>query len=676
MKRILIWGGDSWANQGDSAILSATLAALRRTIPEAEILVASARPRETARLHGVKSIARTPGGVLKALARCDLLLWGGGQLLQNASSKPFLFLQFCLIAAAKLMGKPVICYGQGVGPVTGVVSRLLARVLVNALDAVSVRDEHSYREVKALGVRRRVTITADPAIALESASEQRARAVLSDEGIRKPFVVVSLRRWGHYSSNWLPVRFYARSARWPAGHAQGFRRFEAEVAQLADYIIAEKEAQVLFLPMSPGGDQGDDAIASEVIAMMQRRDGAKVLRERYHPSQLKAMLAEAELVIGARMHSLILACSAGTPGIAISYSGKGESFLASLGLSKYSIPFEEATFATLRPLVDEAWRRRADLSLYLAERVPVLKEAAVRNALLARDVLNSSQNKFFKSGRAPNEWESRGALPSSASSLHALAGVQACSEPVERGFRGVNRSSLRKSAQKFDKQAETWASLYRGASLTRPFVSNSLQARKGAVLELADARPGQVVLDVGCGPGVYAPELLASGGNWIGIDLSRRMLRQAREDLRNYGRAQLLQGSGAALPLRDGSVDVVLCAGVVDYLAVEELQQLVAELYRVLRVNGTLCITATHADPVRWLRSRLPSWLPAPLRVAGPAYFHSARLAAALVKSGFEIEKTLTLPSRPLSGTLILRAKRRKAADKPLEPVGAPGKLL
>src|SRR6266849_5268233 len=112
MKRILIWGGDSWANQGDSAVLSATIAALKEAVPEAELLVASPRPEETARAHSVHSMKRTPVRMLKALAGCDLLIWGGGQLLQNASSKPFLFLQLCLLMTAKLMHKKVMCYAQ------------------------------------------------------------------------------------------------------------------------------------------------------------------------------------------------------------------------------------------------------------------------------------------------------------------------------------------------------------------------------------------------------------------------------------------------------------------------------------------------------------------------------------------------------------------------------------
>src|SRR2546426_11372348 len=103
MKRILIWGGDSWANQGDSAIVSATIAALKEAMPEAELLVASLRPEETTRVHNIPSIKRTPGSILIALAEYDLLVWGGGQLLQNASSKPVLFLQLCLLLTAKLM---------------------------------------------------------------------------------------------------------------------------------------------------------------------------------------------------------------------------------------------------------------------------------------------------------------------------------------------------------------------------------------------------------------------------------------------------------------------------------------------------------------------------------------------------------------------------------------------
>lgn len=632
MKRILLWGGDSWVNHGDSAILSATIASLKQCIPEAELLVTSARPKETSKLHNVPSIKRTPGGMLKAIARCDLLLWGGGQLLQNASSKPFLFLQFCLLLTAKLMRKKVMCYAQGIGPITDPVSRSLAGTIVGSLDRITVRDLHSYNELKALGIRADlIQITADPAVDLEQSSEERTTAIMEDEGVTQPFVVVSLRRWGHYKSNWLPVSFYTKASRWPAGHAESFQRFLGDMARLADHIVFDLKAQVLFLPMSPGGDQGDDIVAEAALLMMKQRESAAALRGKYHPSELKALLGKAELVVGLRTHSVILACSAGTPAVAISYSSKGKSFMEALDLVKYSISFERASFDNLWPMVKDAWTDRESLSSHLSTVMPILQLKAKSNALIAKDLLDSNTDAHLQS----------------------------------------------KLADEFSREARTWSGYYDGTgSIARPFISGSLAARKRAILSLVNPRPNQKVLDLGCGPGVYGDDLLSEGARWYGMDISGTMLNYARVRLHNHPGSAFVQGSSAFIPVKTNSVDVVICSGVADYLSKSQLSETVSEIQRVLRPGGVLCITANLPDPLRWLRSRAPAWLPAPLKVIGPAYFHSNDLIAELEKSGLSAKDTIRLPSKPFGGTLIIKAIKSGNPTPAMESAVASRQLL
>ncbi|MSQ14923.1 MAG: methyltransferase domain-containing protein [Dehalococcoidia bacterium] len=632
MKRILIWGGDSWANLGDSAILSATIAALKETIPEAELLVTSARPGETTEAHNVPSIKRTPARMLKALAECDLLVWGGGQLLQNASSKTFLLLQLCLLLTAKLMHKKVICYAQGVGPITDPVSRTLAGIVVGSLDAITVRDRYSYDQLKDLGINEAaIQVTADPAIALKPASAERAEAIMRYEGLTRPFVVLALRRWGHYKSNFLPVSVYAKAGRWPTGHSESFARFLSDIARLADQIASQLKAQVLFLPMSPGDDQGDEAIAETVLGMMTERESGLVLRGRYHPFELKALLGEAALVIGLRTHSVILACSAGTPAIAISYSGKGESFMTALGLPEYSLPFERAFFDRLWPMVKDAWMKREVLSAHLDSVIPELERKAVSNAIIARELLDGAPDK--------------------------------------------RKEKI--LARKFDREAREWDGYYNGTTPTgRPFISESLRARKKAVLSFADAQPGQTVLDLGCGPGEYAGDILSNGAFWYGVDLSQVMLKHAQARISGQPWGRLVQGSAAFVPLKSSSVDVVICSGVVDYLSQEQLAGTVKEIRRVLKPDGALCITTNLRDPFRWLRSRAPAWMPVPLRVVGPAYFHSEILIKVVEACDLPVMEVVELWSNPFGGTLVVKAAKRVSSKTYMEPAGASGQLL
>src|SRR5438309_9900878 len=62
-------------------------------------------------------------------------------------------------------------------------------------------------------------------------------------------------------------------------------------------------------------------------------------------------------------------------------------------------------------------------------------------------------------------------------------------------------------------------------------------------------RDGDRILDLACGPGRHAAELARWGGRVVGVDLSRAMLRRARE----RSRVDLVRGDMRAVPFRAGS---------------------------------------------------------------------------------------------------------------------------
>lgn len=96
-----------------------------------------------------------------------------------------------------------------------------------------------------------------------------------------------------------------------------------------------------------------------------------------------------------------------------------------------------------------------------------------------------------------------------------------------------------------------------------------------------------LVLDVGCGEGRVARLLAARGHTVVGIDGSPNLARQALSRGLGVGVAD-----GAALPVRDESVDLVVSCMVL--MDVPDLAGHVAELSRVLRPGGTLVCAILH----------------------------------------------------------------------------------
>lgn len=88
MSKIVISGYYGFANAGDEAMLTAIIKALRSTEKTVELTVISGNPPATAARHKVNSLHRFSFcKIFAALMDCDLLLSGGGSLLQDVTSK-------------------------------------------------------------------------------------------------------------------------------------------------------------------------------------------------------------------------------------------------------------------------------------------------------------------------------------------------------------------------------------------------------------------------------------------------------------------------------------------------------------------------------------------------------------------------------------------------------------
>ena len=102
--------------------------------------------------------------MLRALAGCDLLLSGGGSLLQDVSSSNSPLYYLGIIFLAKLFDKPVMVYAQGIGPLRRKRNKRLTAWLLNGVNKITVRDEESKKDLVAMGVHQEIIVTADPVL--------------------------------------------------------------------------------------------------------------------------------------------------------------------------------------------------------------------------------------------------------------------------------------------------------------------------------------------------------------------------------------------------------------------------------------------------------------------------------------------------------------------------------
>jgi SAM-dependent methyltransferase len=175
-------------------------------------------------------------------------------------------------------------------------------------------------------------------------------------------------------------------------------------------------------------------------------------------------------------------------------------------------------------------------------------------------------------------------------------------------------------------------------------------------LLVVEARPGERVLDLGCGAGRFVAALQRAGAEPVGVERAEAALDRARRtapgaDLR------LVEPDGS-LPLDHASVDLVWCSEVLEHVA--DTAHLLLEVRRVLRPGGRLLVTVpfhgrfkaalialtrfeSHFDPLgQHLR-----------------FYTRSSLAATLTDSGFEAVDVSAWGGPPLLRTgLTARARR------------------
>ena len=106
-------------------------------------------------------------------------------------------------------------------------------------------------------------------------------------------------------------------------------------------------------------------------------------------------------------------------------------------------------------------------------------------------------------------------------------------------------------------------------------------------LLLAEARPGERVLDLGCGAGRFVAALREHGSDAVGVEIAEAALERARRNVPGGDfRAVAADGS---LALEHRSVDLVWCSEVLEHVA--DVAGLLVEVRRVLRPGGRLLVT-------------------------------------------------------------------------------------
>lgn len=150
--KIAVSGYYGFNNFGDEAILK-TLVQELRAFP-VDITVFSKNPALTSALLSVSAVYTFDLlGVFKTLKNSDVLISGGGSLLQDSTSLKSLFYYLGVILIALFFRKKVVIFAQGIGPIKNLLGRFFTRFVLKNCSYITVRDEKSLFRVRGWGAK-------------------------------------------------------------------------------------------------------------------------------------------------------------------------------------------------------------------------------------------------------------------------------------------------------------------------------------------------------------------------------------------------------------------------------------------------------------------------------------------------------------------------------------------
>ncbi len=302
MNKVVISGFYGFHNIGDEAILETLTEQLRNLDSEIQITVLSHNPEETMSKFDVQAVKRNDiFKVFSAIKESDILLSGGGSLLQDDTSARSIHYYLTILRMGLFLKKHVFCISNGIGPIIRENNKKQVARVLNRVRHTTVRDFNSQKLLLDIGVNpEKVSVSADMVIAMNMQTPEIGKGILKKVGI------VDRQR------KLLGIAIRQKDFRTPDKRDQ--------LIELANRL--SENYSVLFIPFYY---KNDTKIYDDIHAHVH--DHVYFVNDKYNTDEFMSLLENLDILVGSRLHSLIFSLVAEVPFIGISYDPKIENFM-------------------------------------------------------------------------------------------------------------------------------------------------------------------------------------------------------------------------------------------------------------------------------------------------------------------------------------------------------------
>ena len=249
--------------------------------------------------------------IIKAIFWSDYVVFGGGSILQNATSYLSLYYYLMIIVIAAIARRKVILLGQGIGPVNGMINFWVMSLVLKLVHRITVRDQFTY--------------------SLLSHSQQTATVLSSDITFYNEHRI----RYHSYENGHVGVSFRPS-------------QLSSYYLNMLHEAILAQSSKISYFAFHPEQDMKVYNQCSIVASSVTQ------ITDYYNQSSISAV----KVMVVMRYHAAIWAALRGIPFLALSYDPKVDSIAHFLGQEVISIQdagFDSTVFHDVFESINESW---------------------------------------------------------------------------------------------------------------------------------------------------------------------------------------------------------------------------------------------------------------------------------------------------------------------------------
>ena len=285
-KKIVLCGYYGFGNIGDDALLRSAIRRAREEYADCAVSALTKNGDKDRRTFGIRCVKRTNAfAVAREIKKADAVVFGGGTLLQNATSRRSLMYYLKILCYAQKKGVDTLLWGNGIGRIDGEYFRKRTAHVLSRCVYLGIRDDTSACEIKNLlgkySLPCNICREDDIAMSTPACECDRLSYLLSNMGVSREDKIIAV-----------------------AVKGKEEREYISEVERYVSELC-KKGANPIYIPMFPAEDLA-------LSRRMATRLGGTVA----YPlgvADTRGLIGRAECVVAMRYHALVFAYAANIP---------------------------------------------------------------------------------------------------------------------------------------------------------------------------------------------------------------------------------------------------------------------------------------------------------------------------------------------------------------------------